>query len=311
MNDYTPPIGGPLSHTAPPNPGERIAGALSSLKRTPGPGWLWELWESANAPGSPLVPRPPHDAAVIGVGEGVGFDTSPPHYGLITREMLTPYGGKAPRGPELLAGHLLDMLATASAPEGCGSCGVCIPTGTPPGLVEYLSSEVAAPADWPPSHPDAGRDPGGSIRHTLALEVASARALREHYIHALHTERAPGGWLEQATDPEYPGHYMARMSDTGLAVGVCSVMWWGPLLTSGLVHLYPVEMYAALAEGFSYPVPAPFSDEWHAQAEAESFDGGQFSCEVLRHTAADLEDMLASGHPPWDEGNASPCEVSP
>ena len=310
MNDYTPPIGGPLPRTTEPNPGDRIAGALSSLKRTPGPGWLWELWESANAPGSPLVPRPPHDAAVIGVGEGVGFDTSPPHYGLITREMLTPYGGKAPKGPELLAGHLLEMLATASAPERC-MCGVCIPTGTPPGLVEYLSSEVAAPADWPPSHPDAGRDPGGSIRHTLALEVASARALREHYIHALHTERAPGGWLEQATDPEYPGHYMARMSDTGLAVGVCSVMWWGPLLTSGLVHLYPVEMYAALAEGFSYPVPAPFSDEWHAQAEAESFDGGQFSCEVLRHTAADLEDMLANGHPPWDEGNASPCEVSP
>ena len=310
MNDYTPPIGGPLPRTTEPNPGDRIAGALSSLKRTPGPGWLWELWESANAPGSPLVPRPPHDAAVIGVGEGVGFDTSPPHYGLITREMLLPYGGKAPKGPELFAGHLLKMLATASAPDPC-MCGVCIPTGTPPGLVEYLSSEVAAPADWPPSHPDAGRDPGGSIRHTLALEVASARALREHYIHSLHTERAPGGWLEQATDPEYPGHYMARMSDTGLAVGVCSVMWWGPMLTSGLVHLYPVEMYAALAEGFAYPVPFPFSDEWHAQAEAESLDGGQFSCEVLRHTAADLEDILANGRAPWDEGNTGPCEVSP
>jgi hypothetical protein len=260
--------------------------------------------------GDSLAGAIPPDTGVIRVGEGVGFDTSPPHYGIVSRDALPPYGEDGPKGPEVFAGYLVRMFSTASAPERC-MCGACIPTGTPPGLVEYISTEAVAPMEWPPAHPDAGSDPGRCIRHTIALEVAAARAMRAHYTHALLTGRAPAGWHAQATDPDYPGHYMARVSDTGLAVGMCSVLWWGPMLDSGLPHLYPVEVYAALAEGFSYPVPYPFSDEWHAQAEAEARGGGPFSCEVLRHTAEDLSDILEDGRPPWEAGRSGPCGVTP
>jgi hypothetical protein len=313
MSDSTPPTGGILRSTHEPNPGDRIAGALLALERTPPPGWLWALWVSSLPAGrrDPLAGAIPPDAGIIRMGEGVGFDTSPPHYGMVSRDALPAYGQDGAKGPEMFAGYLVRMFATASAPERC-LCGVCTSTGMPPGLVEYLAAEAVAPMDWPPFHPNAGRDPGGSIRFTLALEVAAARAMREHYIYVLHHGGAPAGWLAQATDPEYPGHYMARMSDTGLAVGMCSVMWCEPMLEAGLPHLYPVEMYAALAAGFSYPVPTPFSEDWHVQEEAEQTGMGPWpSCEILRNTAEDLAGLLDDGWPPWDGSNTGPCEVSP
>lgn len=312
MSDFTPPTGGNLLHTSEPNPGDRIAGALASLDATPPPGWLWALWATSRPEGhrDPLVGAIPPDAAVIRVGEGVGFDAAPPHYGMVSRDALPPYGDDGPKGPEVFAGHLVRMFATGMAPKRC-MCGACITTGMPPGMTEYLSTEVAAPMEWAPGHTRAGLDPGASVRHVIALEVASARAMREHYIHALQSGRTPAGWEAQAMDPDYPGHYMARMSDTGLAAGMCAVLWWAPLLDEGLPHLYPVEVYAALAAGFSYPVPVPYSDEWHAQAEAEEGDKGAFSCEVLRHTAQDLSDILEDGRPPWEARNDGPCEVTP
>lgn len=244
------------------------------------------------------------------MGEGEGYDTSPPHYGIVARDSLPPYGPDGARGPEAFAAYLVRMFGTASAPDRC-MCGVCVSTGAPPGLVEYLAETVAGEVWWPPVGKDAGTDPGAGVRFTLGLEVAAARAMRDHYIHALCTGRAPAGWHAQATDPEHPGHYMARMSDTGLAAAVCSVIWWEPMLESGLVHLYPVEVYAGLAAGFAYPVPIPGTLEWEAQAEDEARGGGLFSCEVLRNTADDLAGILEDGRPPWDVGETGPCEVTP
>lgn len=311
MFDHTPPSGGSLPHTDSPNPGDRIAGALAGIRRTPPPGWLWALWVSSLPAGrrDPLAGEIPPDAGVLRVGEIEGFDTSPPHYGMVSREAQPAYAPTGARGPEVFTGYLVGMLSTGAAPEGC-MCAACIPTGTPPGLVGYLSEEVATGIGWPA---DAGTsaDPGAVIRETIALEVAAARAMRLHYIHALDTGQAPAAWHAQALDPTYSGHYMARMSDTGLAAGVCSVLWWEPFLEGDIPHLYPVEMYAALSAGFSYPVPAPYSPEWTAQAEAEARGEGVFSCEVLRHTAEDLAGILEDGRPPWEGSDVGPCEVNP
>ena len=306
MSDYTPPPGGSLSHTDSPNPGDRIAAALSSLRRTPPPGWLWALWVSSLPAGrrDPLAGVVPADAAVIPVGEGEGFDTSPPHYGIVPRDALPPYGHDGATAPEVFAGYLVGMLATGTAPEGC-LCGACIPTGAPPGLVRYLSDEVATGIGWV-AGAATSPDPARNIRFTVALEVAAARAMREHYIHALDTGQAPADWHAQAMDPTHPGHYMARMSDTGLAAGVCSVLW-----SEGLPHLYPVELYAALCEGFSYPVPSPYSHEWHAQAVAEQKLDGGFSFDLLRNTAEDLAGILEDGRRPWEGITSRRPEVNP
>jgi hypothetical protein len=309
--DNTPPSGGSLSHTDSPNPGDRIAAALSSLRRTPPPGWLWALWVSSLPAGrrDPLAGAVPTDAAVIPVGEGEGFDTSPPHYGIVPRGALPSYGHDGATAPEVFAGHLVRMFATGSAPDVC-MCAACIPTGTPRGLVEYLAEEVAAEAEWP-SDAETAPDPGRFVRFTVALEVAAARAMREHYIHALNGGLAPADWHAQAMDPTYPGHYIARMSDTGLAVGVCSVMWSPRGLCHGWPHLYPVELYAALCEGFSYPVPSPYSHEWHAQAAAEQRLDGGFSFDLLRNTAEDLAGILEDGRSPWEGITSRRPEVNP
>lgn len=300
MFDNTPPTGGHLSNTSASNPGDRIADALASLRRTPAPGWLWALWASANGPASPLVPPPPADVEIVRMGEGVGFDTSPPHYGMVSRDLLPPYGDggtilqthgeDVPKGPEMFAGHLVRMFASGTAPEWC-MCGACMSTGTPGGLLEYLSTETIA---------GGLHDASDGGRFTIALEVASARALRAAYIHALRSGKAPAGWLAQAEDPDHPGHYLARMSDTGLAAGMCSLWWWEPFLEDGLTYLYPVEMFAALAQGFAYPVPMPGTSEWRRQATAEERLDGFPGVGLLNHTAEDLLEMLDAGIPPWD-----------
>lgn len=300
MNEYTPPTGGHLPHTASPNPGDRIAGALASLRRNPAPGWLWALWAAANEPGSPLVPDPPPDAAIVRIGEGVGFDTAPPHYGMVPRHELPPYGEDDAKGPEVLAGRLVGMLATGTDSSEC-MCAKCISTGMPPGLMQYLSCEVVPDALDAPGH-DTAADPFAGRRFTIALEVAAARAMREAYIHTLREGPAPKGWHRQALDPTYPGHYLARMSDTGLAAGVCALWWWEPLIAGGLVPMYPVEMFAALAEGFSYPIPEAGTAAWREQAEREESRGARFGG-LLHHTAADLAGVIADGICPWDVPN--------
>lgn len=297
MTDFTPPTGGHLLHTLEPNPGDRIADALAALRRTPPPGWMWALWAPAVGPTSPLLPPMPADVEIVRMGEGVGFDTSPPHYGIINREHLRPYGENGPTSPEVFGGLLVRMFAAGRAPDGC-TCGACVETGIPPGLMEYACLE------WLPGFPDPimGRD-YSHIRFSIALEIAAARAMRANYIHALRTGGFPAEWLEEATDPDYPGHYLARMSDTGLAAGICSVWWWEEMLEAGLPFLFPVEMLAALAQGFSYPVPSPGTPEWRRQAAAEERMDAFPNGALLNNTAADLAEIAADGIRPWDGGH--------
>lgn len=298
MSDYTPPTGGSLPYTCEVSPGDRIASALASLHETPLPGWLWALWVPSLEGGAsnPLAGPMPADASVETVSKAPGakwYEATPPHYGIVPREAMPTHGGKAP--PEMLGQVLSHMLARGEDSPG-RMCGCCVPTGIPGDLMGYLAEEAFL-GDIPP----AVGTVYSSLRHTVALEVASARVQRDLYIHALRSGMAPAGWCAEAENmAEVNGHYLARMSDTGLAVGVCSVLWYPEALEAGLPYLMPVEVLAGLAKGFAYPVPVPYSPEWQAQAASDEYMPGFPLCALLSHEADNMRDSLTNGVIPWE-----------
>jgi hypothetical protein len=183
-----------------------------------------------------------------------------------------------------------------------------MPTGVPPGLSAYLESVAREGQLNRPDHSTAA-DPYAGMRYTVALEVAAARAMREAYIRALYDGPSPAEWLREAHNLNHDGHYLARMSDDGLATTMCALWWWRPNIDAqesgsdtAVGYLYPVELVAALAVGFAYPIPKAGSAEWERQAREEADLDGVFACELLNHTTADLAELLADGVPPWDAG---------
>lgn len=308
MSNLTPPTGGNLLPTSMPGDGDRIAAALRTLDHTPPPGWLWALWVShlPDTHRHPLAGPRPAGVRLVTLPEGVGgYDTEPPHYGIVPREAWGPYVaslvGPALDGlptadlmtpPEYHAGLLALMLAEGSTLGGRCPCSRCAPTGLPPELMSHITGAMLAPDTETRVSPAPWVSRMKGAWSALVLEVAVARAEREAYIHALSWRgKVPAGWASAALDPTHAGHAMARLSDTGIAAGVCSIAWDTEHLEDGLPYLLPLEVYAGLAQGFAHPVPACGTDEWREQAREDA---------VLATAEDSLAGWLEDGLPPWD-----------
>jgi hypothetical protein len=59
----------------------------------------------------------------------------------------------------------------------------------------------------------------------------------------------------------------------------------------------PIEVYAALAEGFAYPVPEADTPEWEKQRAHEERAGIPYLASATRHAA----DAAVVGFPPWED----------
>lgn len=170
-----------------------------------------------------------------------------------------------------LAGILHRILTTGELPARC-VCGECMTGGAPLPLIEYLREQAfCGDGVWAPAF-------------TVTLEVAAARAMRSHYTATLAGINAHAG----------AGDYLPAMTDEGLSVAVAVECLIG-------VGILPADLYAALASGFAYTVPAVLSEDWHTQAETEAES-------ILHHTRAELSALMLDGRAPW-QGSHGECEV--
>ncbi len=94
------------------------------------------------------------------------------------------------------------------------------------------------------------------------------------------------------------GHYTACMGDAGLAHGFTCLG-----LEAGLL---PIEVMAALAEGFTYPVPEAETTEWEGQRRREDIKGEPY----LRSAENEVSRAVEAGYPVWEQPEADAGEVA-
>jgi hypothetical protein len=279
--------------------GDRIADALRSLDTCPPPAWLRATWAASqyrngDEPGATLEAVSAADFGAM-------------HEGIISNgewpPLFLPGSEGVSRTPaEAFCGGLMAVMRNGrDACEWC-PCGHCTPTGMPPALLVELRAGIAGARGFaarmnlhrvPMNTSMHGAEPWASMRRYLASDgVTNPRFIRAACV-ALY--RPGGAWENKATwvtdpaepcDPDGFSHYVPRMSDAAIALGVAIIG-----LDAGLL---PVEVYAALAEGFAHPVPDAGTAEWEDQL------AGYFTLNAERIAAQ----AVADGVPPWENDDA-------
>ena len=290
MTDYTRPTGADLRSTQNVTDGDRIADALRCLKACPPPAWLHAAW---------VLSHKHHDNFTEDTDTGPEPVAGvPPHPGIIPADAWPPvFLGRGPSrhsSPhEVFLGGLTWALGNGLAPRDWCPCGFCIPTGMPPALLAELREGLEGQRHFGEA---ILRPPWASMVSYLAHDaITMPRAVRAA---CLPLYAAGGPWAPLAawvTDPAEPcdgdgfSHYVARMSDAALAHSAAVLG-----LSAGLL---PIEVYAALAEGFTYPVPEAGTPAWDKQRAHEERAGTPYLASATRHAA----DAATCGYPPWED----------
>ena len=286
MNDYTRPTGASLRGTHEVTDGDRIADALRCLKACPPPAWLRVGWMLS------LRRSQAGDDALDPADSGRALSPHAPDEGII------PWGSVRATPPHETfgTGFAWSLSEGVALGEWC-PCGVCTPSGMPAGLLAELTDELARQRDFDEY---ILKPPWPAMRSYLASDVVTLpRAIRAA---CRPMYEAGGVWEDKAARARNPTsardgdgfeHLAVRMSDWGIAHGAACVG-----LTAGML---PIEVYAALAEGFSYPVPETGTPEWEAWRRHEAETGEPY----IEHAARVVADAVAKGVPPYENAGAA------